>query len=420
MPIAPLDPALVAEAAAAVEEHGTKAAAARALGISRETLRDRVLRETRRAAMRGEVSNPPLPAAAVPPPGFVLARAGATFGPDGTLRSQSVQTRPDSPEYVAPEGFELCKESVQLSGDGRVLSRWVQMAPGATASLADALAERFAAYEGMAPLIPAPEQSEDDTLTLYPVVDLHFGLYSWKPETGADYDTEIAGRIARQTIGTLVSRSSPSKRAVVLVLGDYFHQDDQKNATPSSGHRLDVDGRWGRVFAGGAKLMTDIVDLVAQRHMSVDVVVIPGNHDENAAICLRVALSLFYSNNPRISVYNEPGLHWYSRHGAVLLGASHGHTMKPSQMAMMLACDRPKDWGETEHRHFFFGHLHSESAKEVGAVRVEGFNTLAARDAYAQGGGWRSARSMSAITFHSAFGEVSRQKVVLIPEMFSA
>ena len=74
-------------------------------------------------------------------------------------------------------------------------------------------------------------------------------------------------------------------------------------------------------------------------------VMLPGNHDEDAAITLRVALGLFYRNNPRVEVYDKSGLSWYSRFGQTLLGAHHGHTMKADKMAMMLATDRAKDSG---------------------------------------------------------------------------
>jgi len=167
----------------------------------------------------------------------------------------------------------------------------------------------------------------------------------------------------------------------------------------------------------GAKLMTTIVDLVAQKHEQIDVVLLPGNHDEDAAVCLRVALSLFYGATPRINVHNEPGLHWYSRFGRCLFGATHGHTMKPDRMAMMLASDRPEDWGETRYRHFFFGHVHHESAKEVGPVRVESFQTPAPRDAHAQGVGYRSGRSMQAITFDANLGEIGRHRVNILSDL---
>jgi hypothetical protein len=158
-------------------------------------------------------------------------------------------------------------------------------------------------------------------------------------------------------------------------------------------------------------MLTHLVDIALQKHEIVHLVAIPGNHDEDASVCLRVAMSLFYSNNPRVKVYTKPGLHWYMRFGKCLLAATHGHTMKPDRMAMMLATDCQKDWGETDHKHMFFGHIHHETAKEVGPVRLESFNTPAAKDAYATGGGYRSSRSMSAITFHAVDGEAGRHRV---------
>jgi hypothetical protein len=80
-------------------------------------------------------------------------------------------------------------------------------------------------------------------------------------------------------------------------------------------------------------------------------------------------------------------------------------------MAMMLAADRPEDWGTAAHRHFFFGHIHHERAVEVGPVRCESFSSPAAKDAYAAGAGYRSSRAMSAITFHSDLGEIGRHRV---------
>jgi hypothetical protein len=41
--------------------------------------------------------------------------------------------------------------------------------------------------------------------------------------------------------------------------------------------------------------------------------------------------------------------------------------------------------------------------------------TLAARDAYASRGGWISERQVSAITYHSKFGQVA--KITITPEM---
>jgi predicted phosphodiesterase len=245
-------------------------------------------------------------------------------------------------------------------------------------------------------------------------------MYAWGRETGADYDTDIAERTVTQAVTNLISQSKPSEHAILLGLGDYFHANDLKAATPEGGNRLDVDGRWPRVMAAGARVAVRLVNMAAARHKSVSVVFLPGNHDPDSAVALTVALALFYSNNHQISVWQEPGISWYHRFGKVLLGATHGHTMKPDRMAMMLAADRPEDWGRSRFRSFFFGHIHSETAREVAGVRVESFNTPAARDGWNSSMGFRSGRSMSAITYHRERGEIGRHRVEIIPSEVTA
>lgn len=401
---------LVADTMAA--HGGNQSRAAEALGLSRQTVQNRMSHWRRRQAAIGAIANPPLPESAVPPEGFAIARRSVQYDADGNLRGQSITTRRDAGEaYAVPEGHAIKGESALLDPDGRVLARWVKTREDGNGNLIDALAGAFTKFTGAAPAIARPTHAEEDLLTVYPLPDLHLGMYSWGPETGDDYDVDIAVKVATDAVASLVAQSRPSRHAVVLGLGDYFHANDAKAVTPQSGHRLDVDGRWPKVMAAGAQLAVSLIDVVARRHHDVEAVFLPGNHDPDAAVSLTVALGLFYRNHKRIEVRAQPGIAWYRRFGRVLLGATHGHTMKPDRMAMMLAADRPEDWGQTDHRQFFFGHVHHESAREVGGVRVESFSTPAAKDAYAAAGGWRSGRAMSALTFHNKAGEIGRHRV---------
>lgn len=391
---------------------GCKADAARQLGVSRETFRDQISAAMRAMAVMGELGGPPIPDIGKPPEGFVVRRNSAQYDAEGTLERQWVETGQGSIEgYQIPDGHVVKGESTLLDANGNVLVKWVKTKEGAGEGLIEALRAAFADYDGAAPAIPYPTDANDDLLTVYPLPDLHLGAYAWGRETGSSYDTDIAVQLAISSFTSLVAQSRPSKRAIILGLGDYFHANDEKNATPHSGNKLDVDGRWPKVFAAGAKLATALVDIVGRKHQSVEVVFLPGNHDPDAAICLTVALALFYSSTPRIEVHQEPGIAWYHRFGSVLLGATHGHTMKADRMAMMLATDRAEDWGQTKHRHFMFGHIHHESVQEVGPVRVESFSSPAARDSWNAAAGFRSGRAMSAITYHREDGEVGRHRV---------
>lgn len=399
----------------AVRVYGSGRKAAKALGLEESVFRRRLNRErdsalgegNRRLGMRGMALSPTVPH--IPSDGMVIGKNSITYDDSGNLLRQSVQFKPDSGDvYEVPDGHVVKGESVLLDPDNRVLAKWIKTREGAGEGLVDALKEAFDSYDGMAGTVPLPLVLNNDLLTVYPIPDLHFGMYGWAQECGADYDVEIASKIITESLNDLIERSAPSTKAVILGLGDHFHANDSKAATPGSGNRLDVDTRWARVFGLGARLTTLLVDMVARKHKYVEVKFLPGNHDPDSSMALTVALSLFYSKNDRIYVNDDPSIAWYYRFGKVLMGATHGHSMPPARMAMILANDRAKDWGETEYRHLFYGHFHRRTAEEIGPVIVESFASPAARDAWNANSGYRSGRRMTAITFHKDFGEISR------------
>jgi hypothetical protein len=414
-------------------QHDNDADAARAAGMPRNTFRHHLYvarieapgcldnaptrlhsGSARRQSMLGEDGAPPIPDDAVPPPGFVVKEHNTRYDGDGVLKGQTIKTGLDAGEvYQMPAGLVLKGESALVDQDGRVFLKWVKSREGAerTQNLIDALLEVFAEYKGAAPVIEPPAFVDDELLTLYPLPDLHLGMYAWGREVGEDYDVPIAVAIATSGISDLVAQARPTKRAVILGLGDYFHANDSKNVTPTSKHLLDVDGRWAKVYLAGARLAVAIVGIVAQKHEEVEVVLLPGNHDEDAAITLRVALSLLYAGSPRITVNDSPGLFWYRRFGASLIGATHGHTMKLEQMPLVLANDRREDWGLARFRYFFSGHVHHDAAKTIGGVHVESITSPAVRDAWTTGAGHRSVRSLTSVTFHIERGRIWRHWV---------
>lgn len=62
-----------------------------------------------------------------------------------------------------------------------------------------------------------------------------------------------------------------------------------------------------------------------------------------------------YRKNPRVEIMLDPSDFFFYRFGQTLLGAFHGHKMKPDRMAM--AVMRRADWGRTRFHHFMFGHI---------------------------------------------------------------
>lgn len=394
---------------AALKEHGSIRAAARALGKNESTLR----RALAQSVDREYVGAPP--PVEVPDQGFIVKRNSVAYNKNGDLTGQWIQTSAGpGDKFEALPGHTIKGESALVDPEGRILAKWIKTKEGAVGTgLVEALESIFEKYAGKGSLLLGlgPAEINDQLHTIYPLTDLHVGMYSWGQETGDDYDVDIATRRVKNAYQALIGSASPSKTATLLNLGDFFHANDATNATPGHGHRLDVDGRHARVFEAGAEILLSVVDLLLQRHEQVELVCLPGNHDPDASVALRVAMRLFYRGHPRVVVNNSPKMAWYHRFGKCLFGATHGHTAKMPDVAGMMACDRPQDWGLTEYRSYFTGHIHHERALERAGVRAESFQTLASRDAYSSNGPWRSGNSIQSITFHHDQGEISRSRV---------
>lgn len=256
------------------------------------------------------------------------------------------------------------------------------------------------------------QTSIDVEITIYPLADLHIGMIAWAKETGVDWDLKIAEKVILETFSKLVSQSKPTKKALIVNLGDYFHMNDSKNETPANGHKLDVDSRYSKIIMAGVKIMKSIIEIALEKHETIEIKSVKGNHDPDSSVALVVAFSLAYENEPRVIVDITPRQLIYYNFGSNIFGFFHGHTMKPEHAAMTLACEA-KEFSSSKYRYMMHGHIHTTTSKEFGNILVESFQTIIPRDAYAANSGYFSGRSLSAITYHKENGEIGRHKVNL-------
>jgi len=268
--------------------------------------------------------------------------------------------------------------------------------------------EGFAAALRATPsrVIRKPHNSCNDLLAVYPEGDPHNGLYSWADEAGDDFDLKIARRNTLAAFDDLVALAPPAATALIICLGDLVHSDTKQNRTEASGHALDVDTRWSRVMQVTLEIKLHQIKRALQKHKRVIVRFVEGNHDPQAAYAIAMAVAEHFRGNRRVTIDLSPAAHWYFKFGRVLIGATHGDKSKPKDMGAIMATDRPKDWGDTDFRYVYHGHFHSKSKdKEHPGCVVEGFRTLAPKDAWHAGKGYRSGRDMQCIVHHKRYGE---------------
>lgn len=365
-------------------------------------------------AERGELGTKPVL------PGFAIrstttqADAGGTVERTWVTQSKAATAAPTP----IPAGHVVKGISKLTDGEGRTLVEWIKTREGSDPlDVVAAIKAAFADHPAGALPVPAPAHVAGDLLTLVPAADWHVGMYAWGKENGgANWDLKLAEDTIGRAVEDAIERSPASGHAVVLGGGDLLHADNSDNRTARSGNALQVDGRYPKVLETACFLMVRAVDAALRRHGHVTVRILPGNHDEHAAVAVAWFLFAHYRNEPRVTVDTDPSLFWWLRFGRVMLGATHGHTVKIADMPAIMAHRRAEDWGATRFRYVWGFHLHHRAkyATEGQGVISEVCQSPVPQDAWHFGAGFLSGRSIQTITYHRAFGEVSRATVAIL------
>lgn len=368
-----------------------------------------------------------LPVPAVPD-GFEVRNVSSQLDADGNLEKQWLDARRESlaQETILPAmvtGQILGGVSTLLDDQGKVRAQWIKTRLDKNG--VDVEKAMFEAVTHLADKWPeravptlAPDYCDDDLLVAYPYGDPHIGMLAWEKETGDNFDLSIAESHMFAAVDHLVNLAPRSKRAIVLTVGDTLHSDGLFNTT-TRGTRVDVDGRTAKMLTVAIRTFRRIIDRALEKHEVVHVIIARGNHDELLSLVLSIALQQYYEREPRVHIDPSPQMHHWYRFGLNLIGVTHGDKAKAMDLMGVMANDRAQDWGETKHRRIYAGHIHHDVVKEVPGVIIEHLRTLASKDAWHAGMGYRSGRDMKMDVFHKVHGHINRH-IVGIQQLLTA
>ena len=324
------------EALDAYEKHGSYRLAAEALGKSKSNVQ-----ELCKAAMSWQNSDP-------------VFNAGAlAVGAGSPLEMTNLWAKTNKPD----EG------GVTYSAQYRRKKDQVNLAE----SIAKAL-DSVPAY-----VRPKPALIRDnDLLTVYPLYDAHIGMMAWGKETrGQDYDLKLAAQDIRQSFSDISEITPDSKEALLILGGDTVHIDDSRNETPASGHNLSADGRYEKVIDSTIEMLSHTIEFLTQKHQSVKVVILRGNHDEHSHIPVKIGLKERYRNTEGISF---PVLHgmekseiFWHRHGNSTIAAHHGDKSPPQRLCMLIS-DQCPFYSDTRDRNVYTGHKHGWKVEQFPGI----------------------------------------------------
>lgn len=400
----------------ATAAHGSKAAAARALGLNVNTFKARHL-AAEEAGLTPQCQ--PLIAGerAAATEGMGLSKVTTQFNEAGTPTKQWVGNRTVSEKVRNTEdppalldGMMLKGVSTFYDGDGRKSAEWVLQRADAQRQADMQKAALEALCANIVPLAPivGPLVADTDLLNLYTMTDCHVGMLAWKKETGEPWDLDIAEQCLTDIFFRMIDAAPDAAVGIVNQLGDFLHFDSLTPETPAHRHILDADSRYQKVVMVSVRILRRIIERALTKHETVQVYMHEGNHDPAGSVWLRVMFAQLYENNPRVRVEQSPNPYTAYEFGKTFLGFHHGHLLKPASMPLLFASLFAEMWGRTQYRYGHCGHRHHVEEKEHPGLKTIQHPTLSAPDAYAARGGWLSKRQATSMTYHKEHGEVAR------------
>jgi hypothetical protein len=247
------------------------------------------------------------------------------------------------------------------------------------------------------PKSPTPKRSTPGRsvleLSLY---DVHLGKYCWGAYTGESYDNKIASSTFMNAASDLLHRTSHHDidRVIIPIGHDFFQVDNWLGATTAGTIVESTDTRFTKTFQVGIDSFCFCID-ECLKVAPVELIYVPGNHDQSTAFYLSKVLENRYYDNKHVTVDTEVCTghngRKYRRFGCTLLGYVHGAQRdcpKDRDLPLLMATEQSRDFAETLDRAWRLGHLHTKRTSIVpvgdifNGVRVERIPSLSATDAW--------------------------------------
>jgi hypothetical protein len=205
------------------------------------------------------------------------------------------------------------------------------------------------------------KQTAGELLYEIGIPDLHFGRLTWEEETGENYDIKIARKMVLQVLVELLSYSKLfNVGKILLPIGNDFFNVNNKEGTTSHGTRQQEDTRWQKTYRAGRELAIEMIDTCASV-APVDVLIVPGNHDEERIFALGDALDCWYHGNKRVTVNNKAMKRKYYVYGNNLIGFTHGSEEVRGSLTAIMPVEVPDLWAKTTYREWHTGHKHHKT-----------------------------------------------------------
>lgn len=251
-------------------------------------------------------------------------------------------------------------------------------------------------------------------------VDAHFGLRCYKPGADADWNPDMCRSMLFDTVEEILELSkpyAPFEQVVIPIGNDFFHIDNIWGTTTAGTGQPEADS-YHNSFVTGETIAIELIEMLKE---VADVIayMVPGNHDRQTSFMLGRILNAYFKNDKNVTVHADSSPYKFHRFGVNLIGYEHGHSVKPSRLAALMANECPEDWAKTKngYREWHLGDQHRKGSMspitfEEQGVSIEYLPSIVAPNEWhrLKGFNWQKRGTMAFVWDYEA-GPIARLQV---------
>lgn len=202
------------------------------------------------------------------------------------------------------------------------------------------------------------EKAKEPHLFELGLPDLQLGRLVDANEAGDDINPQLQIEQADKVVDKLIgyAKNFEVSRCLFPIGNDFFDTNSADMETKHGTAQSD-DVRWKRTYKLGCEFLVRTIEKLMQI-APVDVLIIPGNHDEDKIWYLGEYLEAWFNKCPNVVVDNRPVKRKYYSFEKNLIGLTHGYFERNNKLDSLMAYQVPQLWANSTHREWHLGDKH--------------------------------------------------------------
>lgn len=213
-----------------------------------------------------------------------------------------------------------------------------------------------------------PSIKKEKALLVIPKQDAHFNRRDVKGRNNIQYRFDLI----KDTTISIVEEASYNHTLdkITYIVGSDQFNSEWTNMTTGGTPQENIL-TYQEAFRRICDHEISIIENLRSHSSNVEILFVPGNHDEYAGWHLIQWLSCYYRNTPGVTVNEgiDDITRRYERFGNTAVMYDHGAVCDGKELAQIFPVEFRKEWGNCDHFYIFAGDKHHEKSLDIKGIK---------------------------------------------------